>query len=74
MAVEDRDLITLQYQELASTSEDAVIWLLGTYYQYVYTEAIEKDRGIGVEEIRGHLIQSFEVYKQKKLKPLYLPG
>ena len=67
--------MSLLYKKLPSrTTEDTVIWLLGTYNEYVCREAIEKKRVIKEQELRGHLRQCFMAYNQKRLRPLYLPG
>ena len=54
--------------------EDTVIWLLGSYYEYVIKEAMEKRRVVKEQELRGYLKQCLRAYKLRRLRPLHLPG
>ena len=67
----DDQMLTLLYEPLYTRStEDSVIWLLGTYYEYVNIEAVEKKRTVTEAELRGYLKQRLAAYRTKRLRPL----
>ena len=73
--LEESECKTLMYAPLMSREvEDNVVWLLGTYYEYVGKEAVSKNRVVGEEELRGHLKARLKAYTQKRTRPLNLPG
>ena len=67
----DDQMLTLLYEPLDTRStEDSVIWLLGTYYEFVNIEAVEKKRTVTEAEFRGYLKQKLAAYRMKRLRPL----
>lgn len=71
----EEQCLTIFYQKLPTgVMEDTVIWLLGSYYEYVIKEAMEKRRVVKEQELRGYLKQCLRAYKLRRLRPLHLPG
>ena len=72
LALSEEDCITLLYPSLDSrATEDQVVWLLGSY-QEVMSEAIQKERVVGEQELRGHLRQKYATYSLKSMRPIHL--
>ena len=66
------DCLTLLYPSLGdSQTEDTVTWLLGSY-QVAMEEAIEKEKVMGEQELRGRLRQKYAAYCLKRMRPLKL--
>ena len=51
-----------------------MIWLLGTYYQYVVEEIIPNDRILKVDELRSLLKYRLVAYRMRRLRPLLISG
>ena len=74
-SLSEEQCLTLLYPKLNSNqAEDSIIWLLGTYFEYVMREALEKERRVNVEELRGYMKQRHAAHQLKRLRPLLLPG
>ena len=71
--IEEEECLTLMFEKLATREqEDTVIWLLGTYYDYMMREAVGKGRTVTADELRGYMKQSHVMYKQKQMRRLML--
>ena len=70
----EEECVNLMYEQLATREqEDTVIWLLGTYYDYIMSETGAKGRTVNGEELQGYMKQSYSAYKRKKMRHLLLP-
>ena len=68
----EADCVSLFYPSLGSQeTEDCTIWLLGSY-QEAMSEAIEKGRVLGEQELRGFLRQKLAAYNLKSMRPINL--
>ena len=72
-SISDKQFMTLQY-EVPRNREDAVTWLIGNYFEYIASEAVERGRVVGVEELRAFLRQKLQTHQLKKLRHLYIQG
>ena len=69
----EEECLSLMYEKLAiREQEDTVIWLLGTYYDYIMREVLGKGRTVNGEELQGYMKQCHATYKQKKMRHLML--
>ena len=68
----EADCLTLLYPSLGNRqTEDAVTWLLGSYF-VVMMDAAERGRVVVEQELRGHLRQKYAAYQMKRMRPLNL--
>ena len=72
--VDEEVFLNLQYPALSNSQEDSLIWLLGTYYQYVVEEIIPNDRILKVDELRSLLKYRLVAYRMRRLRPLLISG
>ncbi len=71
----DEDCLNLMYEPLSTgIMEDTVTWLLGTYYEYMLRETVEKNREMSRAEMEGYLRQRYVTYRRKKTGFQLLPG
>ena len=73
-ALEEGECLDLKYEQLATKEqEDTVIWLLGTYYDFMMKETMTKDRTVNEAELQGYMKQRYQAYRRKKMRFLLLP-
>ena len=71
----EEECLDLMYEQLATKEqEDTVIWLLGSYYDYVLKETVGKGRTVNGAELMGYMRQSYIAHKWKKMRCLNLPN
>ena len=69
----EEECLSLMYERLATREqEDTVIWLLGTYYDYMMREAVVKGRTVTGTELQGYMKQCYVTYKQKRMQVLII--
>ena len=70
----EEECLSLIYEQLATRElEDTVIWLLGTYYDYMMRETVAKGRRVNGAELWGYMTQRYMACKRKKMQCLLLP-
>ena len=72
-SVSDQQFLGLTFPK-AGNRENEVVWMVGSYVEYVTREAVIKGRVVKAEELKGYLGQKLVSHSMKRLTPLNLPG